>query len=154
MRVTIIAPDRLVAVDNVAYNGLDFQALPADIHAVQWYGTAGEVEYVTDASGYKKHNTTLDSLAAFQPLLDVWQLAHDAANAPAPEDTEATLLKLCEDTAKQRLEETDWTQLADVVGSLVNKSEFDAYRAIMRSYALTPVVSPVWPDAPTAVWSI
>lgn len=65
----------------------------------------------------------------------------------------------CKDTAKQLLQTTDWTSIADVADPaksnpyLVNQAEFIAYRSTIRNYAVNPVVDPVWPTLPTEQWS-
>ena len=45
MRVTIIADDAAVYVDGVALRPIDLTGLSSDIHAVQWYGGYGEIEF-------------------------------------------------------------------------------------------------------------
>ena len=45
MKLTIIRADGAVYKDGVSYSGLDLTAVPADVHALQWYGTEGEVEF-------------------------------------------------------------------------------------------------------------
>jgi hypothetical protein len=68
---------------------------------------------------------------------------------PAPSDD--ALKAECAATAKQLLVQTDFSQLGDV--NLTNKSEFDAYRATVRALVLNPVVNPIWPTQPKAVWA-
>lgn len=59
----------------------------------------------------------------------------------------------CKAAAKARLEETDWSQAGDVASVLLNKAEFDAYRAAIRALFFAPVAAPTWPAAPAAVWA-
>ena len=46
-RVTIIPVDGAVYNDNVSYSELDLSScgIPADVHALQWYGSAGSIEF-------------------------------------------------------------------------------------------------------------
>jgi hypothetical protein len=74
--------------------------------------------------------------------------------------TEETFAKQnCKDQAKQILQTTDWTSIADVGDPtksnpyLVNQAAFISYRSTIRNYAVNPVVDPVWPTAPTEQWS-
>lgn len=53
--------------------------------------------------------------------------------------------------AKRLLEETDWSQLADV--NLTNQADFTTYRAALRAILLNPPVTATWPTRPTAVWA-
>lgn len=55
--------------------------------------------------------------------------------------------------AKQLLEQTDWSQVADVAAVLTNKAAFDTYRAELRAIYLNPVAQPTWPQRPEAEWS-
>lgn len=75
MRVTIIRDDNLIIVDGRALT-VDLTDLPADLHAVQWSGTAGHVE----RQGMP--NQTIDSLGDYQTWISRWNIAVAAADAP------------------------------------------------------------------------
>lgn len=73
---------------------------------------------------------------------------------PSPEDFK----EQCKETAMSLLSATDWSALAQVsdpvyTPHLLNPEEFATYRSQLREYAVNPVVDPVWPTQPTAVWS-
>lgn len=57
----------------------------------------------------------------------------------------------CKNTAKQKIENCDWSVLSDV--KISNKSEFENYRAILRNYILNPVEDPIFPVEPNPIWS-
>jgi hypothetical protein len=65
----------------------------------------------------------------------------------------------CKAQAKQILQDTDWTSIADVGDPtksnpyLVNQAAFIAYRSTVRNLAVNPVENPVFPTAPTEQWS-
>jgi hypothetical protein len=82
MRVTIVVDDNVVLVEDQPEK-VDCSALIAqDIHAVQWYGTAGEIEYITDmVTGQRRPNTAVSDFSPFQFLVDAWTVA---VNTPAP----------------------------------------------------------------------
>lgn len=89
MNVTIIAPDNIVIVDGRAHR-MDltgFTVLEA-IHAVQWRGDAGEVEY-TDG----RHNALLETLEDFQPILDLYTAEIDTIDNPPPPTLEEVKLR-------------------------------------------------------------
>jgi hypothetical protein len=72
--------------------------------------------------------------------------------------TDAELISECKGKATTLLYQTDWTTIADVANPinnpyLTNQAEFIAYRNIVRGYAVNPVVNPVFPPVPNAVWS-
>lgn len=74
MRVTIIADDNIVLVEEFAER-VDLSGLNSDIHAVQWYGTRGEVEYKMDfIKGQKKPNTEITNFEPFQKYVDLWMV--------------------------------------------------------------------------------
>ena len=80
MRVTIIPEDGFVSVDGEGYIGLDLSFMDSDIHALQWYEIEGEIERA-DARGRIVANETITDLTPYQPALDAWQAAKDAAEA-------------------------------------------------------------------------
>ena len=73
MRATIIADDGVVGVDG-EFRNVDLSALDANIHAVQWDGVSGHVEYRD-----RRPETALTDISAYQPFIDAWQ---DAAPPP------------------------------------------------------------------------
>ena len=78
---------------------------------------------------------------------------------PTEEEVNAEIARLeaqapldaCKAEAKQRLADTDWSVLPDVV--VKNKLEFETYRSQIRALVLNPVADPVWPTEPQPVWS-
>jgi len=77
MRFTIIRDTNTVAVDSLAFE-VDCSALPFDVHAVQWDGARGEVEYKLHHCEHckarsKKPNELFTDPAPYQPLLDAWE---------------------------------------------------------------------------------
>lgn len=71
MKCTIIPSDNLVVVDDVAMHGIDMTGVDPGIHAVQFEGDAGWIEY-TDGPP-----ESIDSVEQFRILLD----RHSAALA-------------------------------------------------------------------------
>lgn len=79
MRVTIIPADGFVSVNGEGYGRLDLSFMGADIHALQWYGTDGEIER-RDGRGRIVANEEFADLTPYQPALDAWQVAKSANN--------------------------------------------------------------------------
>lgn len=77
MRVTIVPDDNCVIADGDALSGLTLPASP-NIHAIQWYGTYGIIEY--KAGGAEQFTDP----AVIQPYLDVWQARRDEIDNPPP----------------------------------------------------------------------
>lgn len=78
MRVTIIPADGFVSVDGEGYGKLDLSFMDTAIHALQWYGTDGEIER-RDERGRIIANEDFADLTPYQAALDAWQAAKNAA---------------------------------------------------------------------------
>ena len=79
MKLTIIVYDGFVAVDGVGYSGLDLSFMDSTIHAIQFNGTKGWIEYVMNEDGEKPNNQPIVSIDEFQPAIDAWNIADQAA---------------------------------------------------------------------------
>ena len=78
MKLVIVADDARVVIDAIAYDDLDMSQLDPAIHAVQWYGEYGEVEYKTVfANGEitKAQNQIITSIDSYQWAIDAWNVA-------------------------------------------------------------------------------
>jgi hypothetical protein len=93
MKVTIIKDDGVVLVDGRAIH-VDLSDMPANIHAVQFNGTKGHVEY-TDAL-----NKGITSITAFQTWLDRWEAVRAVEDAPPPALTAEQIAALQESKIK------------------------------------------------------
>lgn len=85
MRVTIIPEDRWIRRDGDQANLPEWPFDDATIHAIQWYGEEGEIEY---EGRPKPPNGLINDPAVLQPYLTALD-AHLAAQAQAavvPED--------------------------------------------------------------------
>lgn len=72
-RITVVKSDGLVIVDSEGYNNIDLSFLAADIHAIQWYHTYGEVER-KDERGRHLPNEEITSFDAYEaPVMAAWQ---------------------------------------------------------------------------------
>lgn len=96
MRVTIIRDDDRVVVNGESHT-VDCSGLPVDVHALQWDGTRGEIEYrlmTCDHCGgrSKKPNEVISDVSQYRPYVDRWNVvkkADDAAKAAAEEKVRA-----------------------------------------------------------------
>ena len=85
MNLTIVVADNAVTKDGVGHGGLDLStcSIPADVWALQWVGTSGEVEYKGQAP-----NELIDELPSWMAAVEaVWQSAEDNVQ-PDPEELE------------------------------------------------------------------
>ena len=87
MRVTIIKEDNRVVVDGESHT-VDCSDLPANFHALQWYGDNGEIEHSTVRCEHcgtrsKKMNEPAADLGPYQKYVDAWRVAKAKAEADA-----------------------------------------------------------------------
>lgn len=134
MKLTIIRDMGLVHVDGRGHDELDLSSVPADVHAVQWDGTSGEIEYVSNDTP----NDSITSLPSWaqaianerKAVIDAEIAEEEKAKADAKayaESTEgkANIARLERD---ELLAETDWTANSDVTMS----AEMAEYRQALR----------------------
>lgn len=74
--MTIIRDDSTVGIDGV-FRIVDVASLPAGVRAVQWKGTIGEAEHDVGI------NTPIDSIAAYQTIIDLWTAAEPVPFVPS-----------------------------------------------------------------------
>jgi hypothetical protein len=91
MKFTIVADDHCVGVEGEYFSPLDLSQLNPTIHAVQWYGEYGEVEYKNrfeNGAIVKPANVLITDVTPYQFAVDVWNAAKAAA-AQAQVEAEA-----------------------------------------------------------------
>lgn len=81
MRVTIIRDDGVVGVDGV-FRSVDLSGMPEGVRAMQWDGEAGHVEYDDNEIA----NARIETIAAIQAFIDLWNAAVPAPVEPIPAD--------------------------------------------------------------------
>lgn len=69
MRITIIPSDNVVTIDGLSVHDLDLSTIAPNVHAVQWYGNAGEVEIMGEF-GRMKENNLIASMSDYQSVVD------------------------------------------------------------------------------------
>lgn len=75
MKLTIVADDKRVGVNNEFIDPIELTQLDQTIHAVQWYGEYGEVEYKTRIENgklVKPENLLITDMSPFQFAVDAW----------------------------------------------------------------------------------
>lgn len=73
MRVTIIPADSVVVVDGVTVDGVLLEGISAEVHAVQWYGTWGDVEICDPETHAILENRRINSFDEYAFVLPLWQ---------------------------------------------------------------------------------
>lgn len=72
-RITVIPVDGLVSVNGIVMSGLDLSFLPREIHAIQWNGHSGEVEFRQDVLGNKRPNEKIDSFQPYKKAVELFE---------------------------------------------------------------------------------
>lgn len=62
MKLVIIPVDGAVYVDGFSYSGLDLSVVPFEVHALQWNGTKGWIEFKDADDGTKPQNQSITEL--------------------------------------------------------------------------------------------
>lgn len=90
MKLVIIRPDNSVILDGAGL-WVDCAALPAYIHAVQWDGEEGWIEFVNDHKGQHLPNLKISNLSPYAFLVEKWNetKAENDARAKAIADANA-----------------------------------------------------------------
>ena len=108
--LTIIKSDEFVRVDGMGLDGIDCSSLASNVHAVQFDGTNGEVEY-NDGTA----NLAITAISDYSTITDAHatqKAANDAADATA--DSNAAIAAATPQ-GKRELEYPTWKdQLDDI----------------------------------------
>jgi len=86
MRLTIIPSDGAVYKDGLSYSNLIWEGTPSNIHALQWFGTQGWIEFADPdpTDGDKPSNEVITEIPQWAlNAITAW----DVANQPQPEPT-------------------------------------------------------------------
>ena len=152
MKLTIIPVDGSVGEDGKFYIDLNLSscAIPANVHALQWDGAAGWIEFNEPIPNEKI--TSLPSWANCR--MNKWT----EANTPVP--PQPPTAEQNKSIAVEKLQDTDWTTIPDVSDPaksnpyLSNAQDFITYRNAVRQYAVYPVAGDIsWPSVPQEVWA-
>lgn len=131
MRLTIIPSEKTIGVNGKFYLNIqeDFSWVPSGVHAVQWYETWGEVEYIDVIIP----NERIEELGIYEQAIEIYdnetkkiQDELDAIEAARNYLEELRILR------NQRLSECDWTQIGDVTLSDEQNLAWKTYRQSLR----------------------
>ena len=95
MKLVIVSDDKRVCIDELCFDDLDVSALDTSIHAIQWNGEWGEIEYKSvfaDGQITKPQNQAITDVTPYQWAVDAWNVekaAYDAAVAAALAEAES-----------------------------------------------------------------
>jgi hypothetical protein len=94
-RVTVVPSDVVCTIDGVSMVGVDMSSLPANLHAMQWYGTWGEEEYMDRPTRRMEPNVRITSLDSYAPVFASYQQLLEAKQRAEEEaSTEQTIIEV------------------------------------------------------------
>ena len=82
MKLTIVADDKRVGVDDLFFDPVELPHLDPAIHALQWYGEYGEIEFKTvfaNGALIKPQNQLITDITPYQFAIDAWNATKAAA---------------------------------------------------------------------------
>ncbi len=131
MKLTVIAPDKVVIKDGEAYPIEDLSYLDANIHAIQWQDTTGEIEY-KDATP----NLIISDITPYNKCVTDWEAVKTKElekNVLSDEEYE----KWFREIRNALLLDSDWTQFTDSPLTDTKKTEWKTYRQALRDMPTT-----------------
>jgi hypothetical protein len=147
MRLTIIRDMGLVHVDGRGHHEQDMTGVPENVHAIQWYGASGEIEFVDNTPN--QEITSLPSWASDKATAMSTKLAEEddlekekKAYAESPEG-KAEAIRMERD---RLISETDWWALSDVTMTDAQSAYRQALRDITSQAGFPESVD--WPIKP------
>jgi hypothetical protein len=81
MKIVIVADDKRVCVDGLCFDDLDMSSLDSSIHAIQWNGEWGEIEYKSEFQNgqiTKPQNQVITDITPYQWAVNIWNVAKNA----------------------------------------------------------------------------
>lgn len=165
--VTVVPSDRLIIVDGQALR-FDFPA-PENLHAVQWHGGAGEMEWTDDLNHPLTPAEYAEDVAPFVALweaekarLEAEAAAAEAARLAEYNSTEARAARIRAERDR-RLEASAWIverhrdQLDNGEATTLDESQYQAwlaYRQALRDLPAQPGFPWRGEDDPACPWPV
>lgn len=127
-RLTIIADDRFVSVDDRGLFLPDLSWIPSDFSALQWTGSSGEIEFRDNRPNEEITDLGIYSRAVTDHAAEVARLeaAEEAKEAARDYWEEFRVIR------NYRISITDWTQLQDSPITDEERSNWQTYRTQLR----------------------
>lgn len=157
-RATIIRPDKLIAIvaenfEDSLYVSNELTWLPKNIHAIQWYGSEGTIEYIDQPE---------EKIYSFSPYYNYAVNDILEERKKIEEEKKQSFLDFIENPEtfvrsrrNSLLNTSDWTQMPDSPLSDEKKNEWKIYRQQLRDlpdkitdFMLYIQDTTLWPEPP------
>lgn len=147
MRLKIIPDDKFIFIDDDSTNDADMSWIPDEVHAVQWYGDHGYIEYKTG----DKLNEKITDLGVFSQAIEAFNDAKEKEKQKRIErEASIDYWKVFRGKRINLLEVCDWTTLPDAPITAEERQEWLEYRQKLRDLpeTTTDPKNPDWPEPP------
>lgn len=153
MRLTIIPGDKAIGIGGEFLLKIqeDLSWIPSNIHAVQWNGESGHIEYKDETP-----NELINDLGIYKQAIDTFN--NEKQRIEDEEKIKAEAIEAARDYWKElrilrdgKLSKCDWTQIADVSLTEEQKTAWRTYRQALRDLPgnTEDPKNPIWPTIPT-----
>ena len=151
MRLTIIRDMGLVNIDGRGHDEQDMTGIPDNVHALQWYGASGEIEFVDNTPN--QEITSLPSWASDKATAMSTKLAEEDAEAlrleeeaKAHDESPEGKAEVIRADRDRLIAETDWWALSDVTMTEAQSAYRQALRDITSQAGFPENID--WPIKP------
>lgn len=127
MRVTMIRDDNMVIIDGRALS-VDLSDIPADVHAVQWFGESGHVEKPGQP------NESIGTISGYQTWINRFNdAAYEIDNPPPYVPTQAETIQAFKDAIQQTLDDAAQAKNYD---DIVSACSYAGYPNVFQAEAI------------------
>lgn len=125
-RLIIIREDGFVAINGRGLT-IDLSDMPADLHAVQWYGAEGHVERIGSA------NEAITGIGDFITWIERWQTRAAELDAPTPAPTTEQIIEGFKAAIQSALDEAARAKGYD---DIVSACSYAGYENVFQAEAI------------------
>ena len=148
MKVTIITQDKCIGIGDTIISGIgtDMSWIPANVWAVHWDGSSGEIEY-NDGTP----NATMSEIGIYSQAETTFNNEIKRLEDISPFNTTTYQWQMLRNQRDDKLLLCDWTQGNDTPLGSSKKTEWATYRQALRDFPsnTSDPKNPTWPSEPS-----
>ena len=148
MKVTIITQDKCIGIGDTIISGIgtDMSWIPANVWAVHWDGSSGEIEY-NDGTP----NATMSEIGIYSQAETTFNNEIKRLEDISPFNTTTYQWQMLRNQRDDKLLLCDWTQGNDTPLDNSKKTEWATYRQALRDLPsnTSDPKNPTWPSEPS-----
>ena len=148
MKVTIVTADKCIGIGDTIISGIgtDMSWIPANVWAVHWDGSSGEIEY-NDGTP----NATMSEIGIYSQAETTFNNEIKRLEDISPFNTTTYQWQMLRNQRDDKLLLCDWTQGNDTPLGSSKKTEWATYRQALRDLPsnTSDPKNPTWPSEPS-----